>query len=187
MLRGDAAARGRPRELAVERALNMTSNTTPFRNSVRALERMAARGGWRGTRRAARHKLSIDNLYVPANSCPATREAAMRLIIALPTALALGIAAGAAVHAQQSTQHIVRMAGSTYAPALINARVGDTIRFENDDTEIHIVYVPTFGHGINLGGPRPSQSVEMRLGKAGTFRVECVPHANMLVTVNVAR
>lgn len=109
----------------------------------------------------------------------------MRLILA--TALALGIAAGAAVQAQQTTQHVVRMAGSTYAPAIINARVGDTIRFENDDTENHIVYVPTFGHGINLGGPRPGQSVVMQLGKAGAFRVECVPHANMVVTVNVAR
>jgi plastocyanin len=111
----------------------------------------------------------------------------MRLSLVL-TALALGIAAGAAVRAQQApTQHVVRMAGSTYAPATINARVGDTIRFENDDTENHVVYVPTFGHGINLGGPRAGQSVVMQLGKQGSFRVECVPHANMLVNVHVTR
>lgn len=87
----------------------------------------------------------------------------------------------------RAAEHVVRMAGAGYTPDRIDARVGDTIRFVNDDGMNHDVFVPTAGHGIDLGRQEPGDERVMTLGKAGTFEAECVFHDHMLLTVAVAR
>lgn len=79
----------------------------------------------------------------------------------------------------------VTMAGAAYQPANISAAVGDTIRFLNDDTSNHNVFVPTAGHALDLGKQEPGQEAVLTLGKAGTFEVECVFHPGMLTIVEV--
>lgn len=83
------------------------------------------------------------------------------------------------------TVHRVTMLGSAYSPSVVNARVGDTLLFVNDDTETHAVFVPTRGFGADLGNQRPSENREILLALAGRFTVECVPHADMNLVVNV--
>jgi plastocyanin len=105
--------------------------------------------------------------------------------------LAVGVAAGAALGActigppPAPVVHRVTMIGSFYSPATVNARVGDTLQFVNDDTETHAVFVPTRGFGLDLGNQRPSENREIVLAAAGRFTVECVPHADMNLVVNV--
>ncbi len=101
---------------------------------------------------------------------------AVALISALTTALPVAAA-----------EHIVHMAGADYAPNRISARVGDTIRFINDDGMNHDVFVPTLGHAIDLGRQEPGDERVMALGKSGAIEVECVFHGHMLLTVTVAR
>lgn len=75
----------------------------------------------------------------------------------------------------------------SYAPRAVAARVGDTLKFVNQDFVDHAVYVPTFGFGVNLGVMKPSAaSPAMPLGKAGTFDVFCVFHPGMRTKVTVA-
>jgi plastocyanin len=81
--------------------------------------------------------------------------------------------------------HTVTMAGMTYAPASLAARVGDTIRFVNDDGADHVVFVPTAGHAVDLGAQEPGTEKTLPLMKPGTFEVECVNHDHMLLTVEV--
>jgi plastocyanin len=81
--------------------------------------------------------------------------------------------------------HTITMAGMAYAPAIITARVGDGIRFINDDTADHVVFVPTVGHAIDLGGQKPGEARDMKLMKAGRFEVECANHDHMLLTIEV--
>ena len=104
------------------------------------------------------------------------------IAVALTAGLGIGLAAGAIAQ----TQHTVHMLGSASPPSAIQARIGDVIRFVNDDTENHDVFVPTFGFGIDFGVQRPGQAAELRLAKAGRFRVECVFHPAMVVNVDVA-
>jgi plastocyanin len=80
----------------------------------------------------------------------------------------------------------VNMAGADYAPASIAARVGDRLVFVNDDDVDHNVFVPTAGHGIDLGKQVPGASTELPLGKTGAFEVECVIHPDMHLAVEVA-
>lgn len=86
-----------------------------------------------------------------------------------------------------AAEHVVRMSGNNYAPSEIDGRIGDTIRFVNDDTVNHNVFVPTVGHGLDLGRQEPGDEQMMTLGKAGTFEAECVFHGQMLLTVSVRR
>ena len=98
--------------------------------------------------------------------------------------LAAAIPASASAFA---AEHVVHMSGSNYAPSEIDGRVGDTIRFVNDDTVNHDVFVPTVGFGIDLGRQEPGDEQTMTLGKAGAFEAECVFHGHMLLTVSVRR
>ena len=81
--------------------------------------------------------------------------------------------------------HTVTMAGMAYTPPSLTARVGDTIRFVNDDTAEHVVFVPIAGYAVDLGAQEPGTEKTLPLMKAGTFEVECVNHDHMLLTVEV--
>ena len=102
----------------------------------------------------------------------------MRRIVA--AALALGASAAGA------GEITVVAKDDSYAPRTVAARVGDTLKFVNQDFVDHAVYVPTFGFGVNLGVMKPSAaSPAMPLGKAGTFDVFCVFHPGMKTKVTV--
>lgn len=74
---------------------------------------------------------------------------------------------------------------AAYSPKTIAAKVGDVLRFENDDTTTHAVFVPTRGFGVHLGDMAPGKSVTLALPRAGAFEVECVFHSSMLLKVTV--
>lgn len=88
--------------------------------------------------------------------------------------------------AQAAETHVVTMAASVYHPASLTARVGDTIRFVNDDGTDHGVFVPTVGHAIDLGTQKPEEERELTLLKPGNFDVECTFHEHMILKVEVA-
>ena len=81
---------------------------------------------------------------------------------------------------------VVTMSGSQFSPATIEAAVGDTVRFVNDDTMDHNVFVPTAGFAIDLGRQEPGSETSYTLGKAGSFEVECVFHDFMTARVEVS-
>ena len=112
----------------------------------------------------------------PFRTKPRVAIAAVVLAATLPIA-----------HPSSAAEHVVRMAGADYSPNRIDARVGDTIRFVNDDGMNHNVFVPTLDHGVDLGRQEPGDDRVMTLGRAGTFEAECVFHGRMLLTVSVAR
>ena len=98
----------------------------------------------------------------------------------------LGVVAGSVSAA--GTAHKVSMVGSKYAPAEIKARVGDTIRFDNDDFENHWVYVPTSGnYQVSRAGLKPGETFDIVARKPGTFTVLCGLHTSMETVVTVSQ
>lgn len=104
-----------------------------------------------------------------------------------PSAAALVLVVLLATTAADATELTVAMAGARYQPGTIAARVGDVLRFVNDDAVDHVVFVPTQGFGVDFGTQKPGTAVELPLGKPGTFEVECVIHPHMRATVTVVR
>ena len=105
--------------------------------------------------------------------------------VTLQAAAMAAVVFGATPVSAAGEEHVVTMEGMEYAPAEVEARVGDTIRFVNDDTLEHNVFVPTVGFGLDLGKQEPGAERTMTPGKAGFFDVECVFHPNMLTKVIV--
>lgn len=104
----------------------------------------------------------------------------MDRLLVLPACLLLPLAtAGAA-------EHRVAMKDGAYVPDRVQARAGDTVRFVNVDSVAHEVFVPTVGFAVDLGRQEPGKEAVLRLGKAGSFEVECVFHQPMLLAVEVA-
>lgn len=108
--------------------------------------------------------------------------------IALAFALGAGIALGIGADSARAGAEIkVAMAGVTYAPKMVEARVGDILNFSNDDFVNHWVYVPTLGHQISRANQKPGEDFKVTLGKDGTFEVLCALHTNMAMTVAVRK
>lgn len=84
-----------------------------------------------------------------------------------------------------AVEHVVRMAGMNFQPASLQARIGDVVRFVNDDGSNHEILVPTKGFGVDLGMQKPSENTELTLRKAGSFEVECVVHPHMVMMITV--
>lgn len=109
------------------------------------------------------------------------------LVGAVASPLFAGAIAGYA-GAQTAEQGLrAGMIGSAFSMATLSAKVGDTLRFLNDDSEDHTMFVPTRGFAIDLGTQKPGTEAAMVLARRGRFRVECVNHADMLLDVTVAR
>lgn len=89
------------------------------------------------------------------------------------------------VAAAQGAEHEIRMAGSDYHPAILEARVGDILVFVNDDFEAHNVFVPTIAFSTDLGKQDPDKPARLLLTKPGAFEVECVFHPGMIARVVV--
>jgi plastocyanin len=86
-----------------------------------------------------------------------------------------------------ATEHVVKMTGDAYAPAALSAKVGDTIRFVNEDADWHNVFVPTAAFALDLGKQEQGAETILTLTRpGGAFEVECVHHLPMLLTVEVA-
>ncbi len=102
--------------------------------------------------------------------------------------LALGLLIGAGIgEVAAAAERKITMVESSYAPARISAKVGDTLTFVNDDLDNHWVYVATLGHQISGGPQKPGQSFSLVVAKPGTFKVECAFHTDMGTTVSVTK
>lgn len=86
-----------------------------------------------------------------------------------------------------AAEHVVKMSGMAYAPREIRAKLGDTIRFVNEDGTDHAVFVATKGYGVNLGTQKPKAETKLALAKEGRFEVECVIHPHMHLVVVVMK
>jgi plastocyanin len=109
--------------------------------------------------------------------------------VAIAAAAAFGIAIGAmADSVSASTAHKVSMAGTAYAPKMVQAKVGDTIRFDNDDFENHWVYVPTVGnYQVSRAGLKPGETFDIVARAPGKFTVLCGLHTQMETVVTVSK
>lgn len=85
----------------------------------------------------------------------------------------------------EAAEITIRMEGTAYAPSEVEADIGDRLVFVNDDAVAHDVFVPTAGHGVDLGKQAPGETTALPLHKAGRFEVECVFHPQMHLVVEV--
>jgi plastocyanin len=95
--------------------------------------------------------------------------------------IASQLAFAAAASADEVT---VGQAGKTFNPADVQVKVGDSVKFNNDDTVTHAVLVKG-PHETNLGQMKPGDAKSVTLDEAGTYDVKCAIHPKMKLTITV--
>jgi len=75
--------------------------------------------------------------------------------------------------------------GRAFASQRLDIRAGDSVRFLNEDTFIHHVFVKSATMNYNSDEQEPGQSVDVRFPVAGMFTVHCEIHPKMSLQVDV--
>jgi plastocyanin len=89
---------------------------------------------------------------------------------------------GAAAIAEEYT---ISQKKKRFRPKVLNVKVGDTLKFINDDRYAHNLFSKSKGHKFEVRKKMPGQSYVLKLTKPGSFDVRCVIHPRMKMTVNV--
>lgn len=74
--------------------------------------------------------------------------------------------------------------GRAFAVGTLQVARGDTVRFVNDDTFLHQIFIDSPTLKFESEEQEPGQSIDIRFTKDGTFAVRCHIHPKMLVQVN---
>lgn len=105
----------------------------------------------------------------------------MRLIAAATIAASLILSTGAAGAAEL----VVSQKKKRFDPKLLNAKLGDTLLFVNDDRYGHNLFSETSGFEFDVRKQMPGDTYRMALDKSGEFEIRCVIHPRMRMTVIV--
>ena len=97
-------------------------------------------------------------------------------------ALLGGVSASAALAASMIS---VTQKSRAFASQHLDIRPGDSIRFVNEDTFIHHVFVKSPTMNYDSEEQEPGRSVDVRFPLAGDFNVRCEIHPKMSLQVNV--
>lgn len=93
--------------------------------------------------------------------------------------IAAQLAFAAAASAEEVT---VGQAGKAFNPSDLQVKVGDSVKFNNDDTVAHAVLVKG-PHETNLGQMKPGDAKSVSFDQAGTYDVKCAIHPKMKLTI----
>jgi plastocyanin len=78
----------------------------------------------------------------------------------------------------------VGQANKTFNPGDVQVKVGDSVKFNNDDTVTHAVLVKG-PQETNLGQIKPGDAKSVSFDQAGTYDVKCAIHPKMKLTITV--
>ena len=92
-------------------------------------------------------------------------------------------AARSADTAAKGAAKIVEMTESTFQPRKIDLKVGDTVRFVDED---EIAHTATAEGTFDSGTLRTGKTFAFRATKAGTVNYVCIFHPGMTGTLNVS-
>jgi plastocyanin len=106
-----------------------------------------------------------------------------KLRIGLVTAAAL-LSAHAAVLA---AEHVVGQKGKAFSVKKLSVKVGDAVKFVNEDPFSHNVFSLSDAKSFDLGSCGQGSAKTIVFDKAGTVEVECAVHPDMKVIIEVTK
>ena len=104
---------------------------------------------------------------------------AARYAIALAVSL-LGVQVRAA-------EHVVVQKGRAFSVQQLSVKLGDSIKFVNEDPFAHDVFSLSETKSFDLGAHGQGSATSVVMDKAGTVEVECAVHPDMKMVVDVKK
>ncbi|MDP6872026.1 MAG: cupredoxin domain-containing protein [Alphaproteobacteria bacterium] len=105
----------------------------------------------------------------------------MRQFTAILIAGAVLLTAGGAA----AGEFVISQKKKRFTPKQIEAKLGDTVLFVNDDRYAHNLFSDTPGFEFDVRKQMPGDQHRLTLEKRGKFKIRCVIHPRMKMTVNV--
>ncbi len=84
-----------------------------------------------------------------------------------------------------ATEHTVGQKNKTFSNKTLKIKVGDIVKFENQDPFFHNVYSLSDINTFDLGSYPKGENRAVTFNTAGTVAVECAIHPNMFMEVIV--
>lgn len=106
--------------------------------------------------------------------------------------LAIALLVASVVTTSYGAEIVIKQKGKKFNPGVINAKIGDTLVFKNDDADVtHNVYSMTADNAIESQMQKPGETLKVVLEpgkhKPGTIDVKCAVHPDMKLKVTVAK
>jgi plastocyanin len=107
----------------------------------------------------------------------------MKLAVAIAFTLAALAPAGSAFAAE----HVVSQKGKAFSAKKLSVKVGDSVKFVNEDPFSHNVFSLSDAKSFDLGSYGQGGAKSITFDKAGTIEVECAVHPDMKLVIEVAK
>ena len=100
---------------------------------------------------------------------------------------ALGGLLAAALAAHAAQEFVVSQKGKAFSVKKLSVKVGDTVKFLNEDPFSHNIFSLSDAKSFDLGAFGQGQSRTVTFDKPGTIEVECAVHPDMHMVIEVAK
>lgn len=102
------------------------------------------------------------------------------LITACAALLALSVPA-------QAAEHVVVQKSKAFSAKKLSVKLGDSVKFVNDDPFSHNVFSLSDAKSFDLGSYGQGGAKSITLDKPGTVEVECAVHPDMKLVIEVGK
>lgn len=103
----------------------------------------------------------------------------------LHTVWALAAAALLAATQASAAEQVVAQKGKAFSVKKLKIKVGDSVKFVNEDAFSHNVFSLSAAKSFDLGSYPQGGAKSVTFDKAGTIEVECAIHPDMTLTIEV--
>lgn len=83
--------------------------------------------------------------------------------------------------------HLVNQTGKAFSKASLQAKVGDSISFRNEDPFVHNIFSLSDIQSFDLGTFAKGETRSVKLEKEGNLEIECAVHPEMKLVVEVKK
>lgn len=101
----------------------------------------------------------------------------------MTTVAVLALAAGPLA----ATEHVVVQKDKNFSAKKLSVKLGDSVKFVNDDGFAHNVFSLSDAKSFDLGSYGKGGAKSVQFDKPGTIEVECAVHPDMKLIVEVAK
>ena len=102
-------------------------------------------------------------------------------------AWALALAAVLVTTNATAAEQVVAQKGKAFSVKKLKIKVGDSVKFVNEDPFSHNVFSLSAAKSFDLGSYPQGGSKAVTFDKAGTIDVECAIHPEMTLTIEVEK
>jgi plastocyanin len=86
-----------------------------------------------------------------------------------------------------AADHLVTQSSKAFSSKVVQAKIGDTVSFRNDDAFVHNIFSLSDVQSFDLGTFTKGETRKVKMEKEGQVEIECAVHPEMKMVVEVKK